>query len=80
MRINPEMHIPETNTRDREVAQISVLNGLGWELHRIWTMDWWDNRDKELLKLMQLLGEKKEAAYRIYKQHVNDSVSPAPAG
>ena len=72
--LDGEAYRQSTNTRDREVAQISVLNGLGWELHRIWTMDWWDNRDKELLKLMQLLGEKKEAAYRIYKQHVNDSV------
>ena len=62
------------NTRDREVAQISVLNGLGWELHRIWTMDWWDNRDKELMKLMQLLSDKKEAAYQIHQQHVNDPV------
>ena len=71
------MEKPIVNQRTPGIVkwlQISVLNGLGWELHRIWTMDWWDNRDKELLKLMQLLGEKKEAAYRIYKQHVNDSV------
>ena len=26
-----------SNTKDREVAQISVLTGLGWNLHRIWT-------------------------------------------
>lgn len=45
------------------MAQISVLKGLGWELHRIWTMDWWDNREKELSKLMELLNEKK-------KQHI----------
>lgn len=72
--LDGESYRQSANTKDREVAQISVLNGLGWELHRIWTMDWWDNRDKELSKLMQLLGEKKEAAYQIYKQHVDDSV------
>lgn len=41
--LDGESYRQSTNTRDREVAQISVLNGLGWELHRIWTMDWWDN-------------------------------------
>ncbi|MBQ7094516.1 MAG: DUF4011 domain-containing protein, partial [Clostridia bacterium] len=30
-------------TKDREVAQISVLEGLGWNIHRVWSMDWWDN-------------------------------------
>ena len=35
-------------TRDRELAQTSVLEGLGWKILRVWTMDWWDNREKEL--------------------------------
>ena len=33
-------------TRDRELAQEAVLEGLGWELHRIWTMDWLESRRK----------------------------------
>ncbi len=76
--LDGESYRQSSNTKDREVAQISVLNGLGWELHRIWTMDWWDNRDREISKLMQLLDEKKEAAYQIYlEQHANDSVEAA---
>ena len=39
-------------TRDREVAQISVLNGLGWSIYRMWLPDFWENRDKELKKLL----------------------------
>ena len=50
------------NTKDREVSQIAVLNGLGWKLHRIWAMDWWDNKDKELKALMKVVEELKEAA------------------
>ncbi len=42
-------------TRDREIAQISVLEGLGWQITRVWTMDWWDNRDRELARLKKLL-------------------------
>ena len=47
-------------TRDREIGQIGVLEGLGWKLHRIWTMDWWDNRNAELQKLLDILSSKPE--------------------
>lgn len=46
-------------TRDRELAQIGVLNGLGWNIHRIWSMDWYDNQTKELNQLLTLLDELK---------------------
>ena len=39
-------------TRDRELAQISVLNGLGWNILRVWSMDWWDNSRKELDRIL----------------------------
>ena len=44
-------------TRDREIAQIGVLNGLGWNIMRVWCMDWWDNRDKELKRIFTKLQE-----------------------
>ena len=47
------------NTRDREIAQIGVLNNLGWTLYRVWTMDWWDKREKVLNKILTLLDELK---------------------
>ena len=50
------------NTRDREVAQLGVLKHLGWSLQRIWTIDWWDNRDKVIKKLQNLLEKLKEDA------------------
>lgn len=42
-------------TRDRETAQIGVLQGLGWRITRVWTMDWWDNPQRELERLLALL-------------------------
>ena len=42
-------------TRDREIAQVGVLEGLGWHVLRIWSMDWWDNRDKELRRILERL-------------------------
>jgi len=44
-------------TRDREIAQISVLNGLGWQILRVWSMDWWDNAPKELGRILKKLQE-----------------------
>lgn len=44
-------------TRDREIAQISVLNSLGWNILRIWSMDWWDNRQKELNRILSRLQD-----------------------
>lgn len=41
--------------RDRELAQVDVLHGLGWNILRIWTMDWWDNRQKELERVFACL-------------------------
>lgn len=45
--------------KDREIAQIGVLKGLGWNICRVWTMDWWDNRDKEIKKLLKKLDNLK---------------------
>jgi hypothetical protein len=52
-------------TRDREIAQLDVLSGLGWQLLRIWCMDWWDNRDKEMKRILDKLKD------------IQDGVQPA---
>ncbi len=70
--LDGETYRQSTNTRDREVAQISVLKSLGWTLHRIWTIDWWDNRERELKKLVDLLEKLKAESQ---KRHEAESVS-----
>jgi len=50
------------NTRDREIAQVSVLRRLGWTLLRVWTIDWWDNADKQLRIILEKLEEMRKAA------------------
>jgi hypothetical protein len=49
-------------TRDRELAQINVLQGLGWRITRVWTMDWWDNSEKEIVRILREIHEAEEAA------------------
>lgn len=59
--LDGEAYRDARTTRDRELAQPSVLEGLGWQLHRIWTMDWLDNRKKELNRLLERLQALKDA-------------------
>lgn len=44
-------------SRDRNILQFNVLNGLGWNLYHIWTMDWLDSPEKELDKLLLAISE-----------------------
>jgi hypothetical protein len=39
------------SARDREIVQVSVLRRLGWKIWRIWSMDWWTNRDAVIQQL-----------------------------
>lgn len=49
--------------RDRDKIRQSILEGLGWKIHRIWSEDWLDNKEQEMNKIKKkvykLLDEKK---------------------
>ncbi len=66
--LDGESYCQSANTKDREISQVNVLGGLGWSLHRIWTMDWWDNKHKEIQKLLDELEQKKRIAYENAKE------------
>lgn len=70
--LDGETYRQSANTKDREVSQVGVLRFLGWELERVWTMDWWDNRDKEIRKILRILDEKKAEARFIVEEKVQD--------
>ena len=42
-------------TRDRELSHVDVLRSLGWHIRRVWALDWFDNRDKELRAILREL-------------------------
>ena len=41
--------------RDRDRLRQHVLEGLGWQLHRIWSTDWWRDPDEPMRKLLARL-------------------------
>ncbi len=55
------------SARDRDRIRQSILESLGWSLHRIWSTDWWTQRNEELRRLEEALRraqfEEKKAAH-----------------
>ena len=41
--------------RDRDRLRQQILEDLGWKLHRIWSTDWWRDRQESLKKLLDRL-------------------------
>lgn len=41
--------------RDRDRLRHMILEGLGWELHRIWSTDWWRNPSEPMQKILSRL-------------------------
>jgi hypothetical protein len=41
--------------RDREVLRAQVLRQLGWRIHRVWSMDWLDNPERELQRIREAI-------------------------
>jgi very-short-patch-repair endonuclease len=37
--------------RDREVLRGQILRQLGWSIHRVWSMDWLDNPEREIQRI-----------------------------
>lgn len=41
------------SARDRDRLRQEVLEGLGWEIHRIWSQDWFKNKKKEIIEIKE---------------------------
>lgn len=46
--------------RDREIVQTTVLQRLGWDIYRIWTLDWWEHADSILEEIQDILEGRKK--------------------
>ena len=49
------------SVRDRDRLREAVLRGLGWDIYRIWSTDWFEDADRELKKLMAYIASRIEA-------------------
>lgn len=73
--------------RDRDKVREEVLRGLGWRILRIWSTDWWHDREgaaKRLDEALQTLLAEEEAdgagAAAVTHWELGDAVDPAAGG
>ena len=45
------------SARDRDRLRQEILVNLGWKIHRIWSTDWFKNRDSEIKRLTRRIEE-----------------------
>jgi len=60
--------------RERDRLRQAVLEGLGWNFHRIWSTDWFHRRREEIERLDQALKK------AMQKSDIGDSISGANEG
>ncbi|MDO4628825.1 MAG: DUF3320 domain-containing protein [Planctomycetia bacterium] len=67
------------NTRDRELAQIQVLEGLGWAIHRVWTLDWLEKSETEIERILAKLEELKNSPRTDVSENSGSGATRKPA-
>jgi superfamily I DNA and/or RNA helicase/very-short-patch-repair endonuclease len=55
------------SARDRDRLKQEVLERLGWKVYRIWSTDWFKNRDNEISKLHKVVNEQLSVFAEKYK-------------
>ena len=63
-----------TTARDRNAIQPSVLKGLGWQLYNVHILDWLDNKNKVIKRIISAIETAKDNAK---SQVINATVKPA---
>ena len=43
--------------KDRELNQAGVLKMLGWNIYKLWSLDWWDNPEKVLTDIEKAIAQ-----------------------
>ena len=55
--LDGKFYLGNKTTSGREIYQMNVLTGLGWKLMRVWTVDWWENRNRVIEGVLNKLAE-----------------------
>ena len=58
-------------TRDREIVQPSILSMLNWNVMRIWSVDWYENQEKVIDRIISKLDDIKSHGSKEYHQNLS---------
>jgi DNA polymerase III delta prime subunit len=50
--LDSHTYVSSNNARDRDRLHDIVLEQLGWQIHRVWSVDWYRNPDKEVQRII----------------------------
>ncbi|MFZ6007551.1 MAG: DUF4011 domain-containing protein [Nitrospirota bacterium] len=75
------------SVRDRDRLRQEILERKGWKIHRIWSTDWFKNREKEIEKLIKTLKQieekdkiiistAKQETQKAARAHTTEKVAP----
>lgn len=71
-------HSSET-ARDRDRLRQQVLEERGWKIHRIWSTDWFKDREGQIERIIRLIGESRTQSQNINTFQIEDGeYSAAP--
>lgn len=65
-------------SRDREILQVDVLKGLGWQLHKVWSMDWWEKPELVIENIIAAIEAAKKEPVNIPEETVTPNAVTTP--
>jgi very-short-patch-repair endonuclease len=64
------MYHSARTARDRDRLRQSVLEGLGWQIHRVWSQDWFAHRARAVDRLRRAIEEAESSQQRVAAKNV----------
>jgi very-short-patch-repair endonuclease len=56
------------SVRDRDLIRQEILESKGWIIYRVWSTDWFKNRDKEIKRLISFIEELLEKNKQVFEE------------
>ena len=66
------------SARDRDRLRQEILEGLGWQLHRVWSTDWFNNPQREAERLRTIISTRLKELKRREFEYCTTTPTPAP--
>ncbi len=67
-----------TTMRDREITQPAVLESLGWNIHKVWSADWWEQPQKTVQAVLEKIKWAQENKAKNALPMVNEAAPQTP--
>lgn len=68
--LDSKAHESSKSSIDRILVQQNVLRLLGWNIHKVWSLEWWESQTKAGGKILDLLDNLKIGKSDLSKSHV----------